>query len=155
MLEEIELDINNNRLFISKRLNEEGQKNYPSLLKEAVKNGDEESLELNLVQSLFFNTHETIQNGQVKSIPRNASKLLCQSEFNRFYIRGICRRAQNERIDQVEIYRGRESSQKRPESEAKIGTFLDATALLEDLRSSIGKEPKLLPEINSGLTVKI
>ena len=57
--------------------------------------------------------------------------------------------------DEIEIYRGRESSLRRTESEMLIGTNLNAVDLLEDLRNSIGITPKLFPEINSGLTVKL
>jgi hypothetical protein len=57
-------------------------------------------------------------------------------------------------IETVEIYRARESSWSRPESEMKIGTKINAIELLNDLRGSVGEEPKILPEVNSGLSVK-
>lgn len=68
-------------------------------------------------------------------MPKNAAIILAQSEFNRFYIRGLCLRAINENIDTLKIYRARESSQKRPKSEAKIGTCINARELLEDIRT--------------------
>jgi len=37
----------------------------------------------------------------------------------------------------------------------KIGNRINAKALLEDLRKTIGKESTILPEINSGLSVHI
>ncbi|MGX5683401.1 hypothetical protein ACWKWW_02475 [Chryseobacterium cucumeris] len=121
---------------------------------QSVKLGDEESFEILLKFPNFFNETE-IKNGKQSKVPKNASTLLCQSEFNRYYIRGLCLKALKDKIESVEIYRGRQSSFVRPESEVQIGKKLDPLELLEDLRNSIGKQPKLFPEINSGLTIKI
>ncbi|MEC5171543.1 hypothetical protein [Chryseobacterium nepalense] len=153
MMEEINYDIKNNNLFISERLNENGKKNYLSFLLQSVANGTEESFII-LLSKENFNESE-MANGIIKKVPNNASTLLCQSEFNRYYVRALCLRALNQGLEKVEIYRARESSKARPESEAKIGSFLDSSELLSDLRNSIGKAPKLFPDINSGLSVKI
>lgn len=154
MLDEINSDINNGKLYLSNRLNQNGKDNYPKYLLEAVRSGNEETFTSSLIQGDSFNETEIVQ-GKSKKIPNNAASLLCQSEFNRYYIRAICLRALNENQEEIEIYRGRESSWARPESEMLIGTNLNASDLLEDLRNSIGISPKLFPEINSGLTVKI
>jgi len=154
MLNEINSDISSNKLYLSNRLNQNGKDKYSNYLIESVKNGNEETFTNLLVQGNNFNETELIQ-GKSKKVPSNAATLLCQSEFNRYYIRAICLRALNQDQNEIEIYRGRESSWARPESELLIGTSLNATDLLEDLRNSIGISPKLFPEINSGLTVKI
>ncbi len=154
MLSEIQTDIENGELYKSERLNQIGQKNYESYLLKSVSQGDEEMLENHLDIRTHFNSTYLRQGKPVK-MPSNASKLLSQSEFNRFYIRAICLKAMNKNKELVEIYRARESSWTRPESEAKIGTFISANELLDDLRSSIGREPKLFPDINSGLSVKL
>ncbi|WP_334125407.1 hypothetical protein [Empedobacter brevis] len=154
MLDEINSDINNDKLYLSNRLSQNGKENYQPFLLESVKNGNEDTFTNLLAQGDNFNETEIVQ-GKSKKVPSNAASLLCQSEFNRYYIRAICLRAINQNQDEVEIYRGRVSSWARPESEMLIGTSLNATDLLEDLRSSIGSSPKLFPEINSGLTVKI
>jgi hypothetical protein len=154
MLSEIKNDINDENLYISERLNEDGQENYESYLIKSVKSGDEETLEELLDINSHFNATYLRQGNPVK-MPSNASKLLSQSEFNRYYIRAICLKAIKNDIEFVEIYRARESSWTRPESEAKIGNKISAKELLNDLRNSIGTEPKLFPEINSGLSIKI
>lgn len=153
MLSEIQNDIEQEKLYISQRLNETGQERYESYLIESITTGDEEMLENMLDIHTHFNSTYLRQDKTVK-MPSNASKLLSQSEFNRYYIRALCLRAINEDHNSVEIYRARESSWTRPESEAKIGTFIGAQELLDDLRTSIGTEPKLFPGINSGLSVK-
>lgn len=154
MLSEIDNDIKTDNFFISERLNDTGKANYATFLNDAVNNSDEEALEANLDFATHFNATSMRQGKPVKT-PSNASTLLCQSEFNRYYIRAVCVYAIANNIDEVEIYRARESSWSRPESEAKIGTKISAQDLLEDLRSSVGTEPMLLPEVNSGLSVKI
>ncbi|MGE0018326.1 MAG: hypothetical protein AB7S72_01560 [Draconibacterium sp.] len=154
MLSEIHSDIEHRKLYESERLNETGRKNYQSYLIKSVTEGDEVLLENLLEINTHFNQTYFRVDKHVK-MPSNASTLLSQSEFNRFYIRAICLRAITDGINNVQIYRARESSWARPESEAKIGTLVSAKELLEDLRNSIGTEPKLFPEINSGLSVKI
>lgn len=152
IISEIERDIDNETLYISSRLTEEGQTLYFNLLKEAVINEDDSSF----TDSLMDLIKETeIVNDKVKKVPKNAASLIAQSEFNRFYIRGVCLEAINSGIEKVIIYRGRESSWARSSSEEKIGQEIDPRNLLEDLRMSIGKSPDILPEINSGLTVKL
>jgi hypothetical protein len=153
MLAEIQMDIDNNNLFISTRLNEKGRLYYQEYLMTSVTSGDEESFEKLLDIVDHFNP-TFLRQEKVVRMPSNASTLVCQSEFCRFYIRALCLKAISNSVDTVEIYRARESSYVRPDSEAKIGTFLYAKDLLEDLRNSIGVEPKLFPEINSGLCIK-
>lgn len=154
MLSEIQSDIDQQRLFLSERLNETGQNTYEAYLVKSVSEGDESMLENLLDINTHFNPTYLRQGNPVK-MPSNASTLLSQSEFNRFYIRAICLRAIENGIESVQVYRARESSWSRPESEAKIGSSISAKELLEDLRDSIGKEPKLFPDINSGLSIKL
>ncbi|MFS4428571.1 hypothetical protein [Chryseobacterium sp. S90] len=154
MLDEINLDVERDVFFLSERLNEYGKSVYEDFLIKSVKEGDEEGFEALLEFPKFFNGTE-IKNSKQSKVPKNASTLICQSEFNRYYIRGVCLKAIKDGVESVEIYRGRQSSFVRPESELQIGKKLDPRELLEDLRNSIGKQPKLFPEINSGLTIMI
>jgi hypothetical protein len=153
ILSEIEYDGDRDKLFLSTRLNDLGIEKYKNYLIQSATSGDEEIFENLLDISTHFNP-TYLRIGKPVKMPTNASTLLCQSEFNRYYVRALCRKAINDKIENLEIYRARESSFKRPESELKIGTLLSVAELLEDLRSSIGEEPKLFPDINSGLCVK-
>lgn len=65
-----------------------------------------------------------------------ACEQLAEGEFNRYYLRGLCCRALEDGISSLLVYRGKEVRQPRPESEAKIGTFIDAQRLLETLRAN-------------------
>jgi hypothetical protein len=78
-------------------------------------------------------------------------------EFNLFYVRGLCRRALNESIPALVIYRAKEVCEPRPGSEEMIGSRIDPAATLDDLRNANGAEPKLgfPPGPNSGLSAKL
>jgi hypothetical protein len=82
---------------------------------------------------------------------------MAEGEFNRFYVRGLCRRALAEGIERLEVYRAKEVSEPRPESWNKIGNLMDPQAVLIDVRVSIGVETALgMPQgPNSGLTLRI
>ena len=152
MLKELDHDIENSKLYISDRLTPMGKNNYADVFRNAIDGGDESTF----TDSLRKYIKETeIKQGKSRKVPTNAATLLAQSEFNRYYIRAVCLEALATGRNNVEVYRARESSRARPESEAKIGSNLNADALLADLRSSTGSQPQILPEVNSGLSVKL
>lgn len=159
MLEEVEFDASESVLYVSPRLNPSGQQGYEQLLKEAIREYDDAWLTEELRSGDYFNPslqRQTQKGTSTQKMPKNAPDTLAEGEFNRFYIRGLCRRAIEEGTPEVEVYRGRESSRPRSESEALIGKRLSANALLEDLRLSVGVTPALLPPgPNSGLTVRL
>jgi hypothetical protein len=154
MLAEMNSDVEAGRFYISPRLNNYGVEAYPALMTNAIREGDASTLQMRLKAGIFFNP-TYLRQGKAVKMPSNAAQLLAQNEFNRFYIRAVCLKAIANDIEMVEIYRARESSWARPESEMRIGVKIKATDLLEDLRKSVGEEPSLLPEINSGLSVKL
>jgi hypothetical protein len=87
----------------------------------------------------------------------NAHEMLGEGEFNRFYIRGLCLRAIEDGIPDVEVYRAKPVDSPRPESQALIGQRIKAEALLQDLRARTNVEPALgcPPGPNSGLSVRL
>lgn len=89
-------------------------------------------------------------------VPYTAADTLAEGEFNRFYARGLCAHIIASGGTEVEVYRGKEAQNPRPESQAMIGLRLPAYTLLDDLRISQGVEPALglPPGPNSGLTVR-
>lgn len=161
MLEEVELDITADRLYVSSRLSPQGVADYPSLLKQAVTSGNETTLAAALRSSGRLNrTLERKKPGggvTTVAMPVNAPETLAEGEFNRFYVRGLCRRALAEGLREVVVYRAKEVANPRPESQMKIGTKLSAQALLDDLRRNPGVDTALgLPSgPNSGLSVKL
>lgn len=161
MLDELEYDLANNNLYVSPRLNEQGQKDYVKLLREVIQNGDDTTLAVSLRSKNRIKVYEerVSRTGKVITarVPITAADTLAEGEFNRFYARGLCRRAIKDKISGLEIYRAKVVQEPRPDSEAKIGKRVDANALLDDLRAHPGVEPALglPPGPNSGLSVKL
>ena len=149
MSEELKSDVAGNRLYISERLNTEGEQTWPALLGYAITVHDDAWLAREI-------KHRGLLKSQPK-LPMNAPYTLAEAEFNRFYIRGLCARAQKDGIAHVEVYRARPSDNPRPESELIIGKRLDPSALLHDLRAAADVDTALgiPPGSNSGLSVFI
>ena len=158
MEKEMNLDLTQGRLYLSRRLNESGRNTYPSLLQSAIKAGNERTLATTLV-SKFFNIKEvrTIKNVPISAtVPITANKTLAEGEFNRFYMRGLCVRAIEENRS-LKVYRAKQVNNPRIESEQMMGKDIDPKALLEDLRTNIGIDtfPGLPKGPNSGLSVEL
>jgi hypothetical protein len=161
MVKEIDQDITATRLYMSPRLNELGHTQYPALLKEAAQNHDDTWFAGQIRAKGLLKIKEsrrTPSGGTTTAkVPVTAPDTLAEGEFNRFYCRAVCLRAIDEGKHSVRVYRAKHVDNPRPESEAKIGTMVDAKKLLEDLRTSQGVEPALSipPGPNSGLTVQL
>ena len=77
------------------------------------------------------------------TIPPTAPDTMAEGEFNSFYVRGLCRRAIEDEITGLIVYRAKAVANPRPGSEEKIGTVVDPVAVLADLRERRGVEPAL------------
>lgn len=159
MLEEFFLDMEKNSLYKSNRLNDAGIVRYPEVLRIAISEGDEASLARQLQSGLLKSIEQRRKptGGYTTArVPSNAHEMLAEGEFNRFYIRALCRRAIEEGTSLI-IYRAKAVNNPRVESEAKIGYKVDPNKLLEDLRTNIGVDTALgIPAgPNSGLSVRL
>lgn len=160
MISEIQKDIDAGKIYISERLSSLGRLLYPKVLLEAATNSNLEWF----VESFGmenFNSHEHKKKPKggftLASIPSNANVTLCEGEFNRYYIRGVCLKALEMGKDLVTAYRARHSTNPRSESIALEGRGIDAKRLLENLRANPGVDTAmgLPPGPNSGMSVKI
>lgn len=160
MVRELERDQQNGTLYISPRLTADGAQAWPQILREAMERHEDDWIAQTLRKRGFMRTEE--QRAKPKGgfttakVPHTAPDTLAEGEFNRFYARGLCVHVLNSGGTEVEVYRGKEVANPRPESEAMIGRRLPAQQLLEDLRNSPGVEPALglPPGPNSGLTIR-
>ncbi|MFO1169617.1 MAG: hypothetical protein U1E49_01460 [Hyphomicrobiaceae bacterium] len=159
MAAEIEADTKAGTLYISNYLSPRGAGEWPGLLLKAAQEHNDDWLAQQLAGGgrLLQEVEKRKPKGgtTIASVPVTAPSTLAEGEFNRYYVRALCLRA-NEGSKVVEVYRARASEQPRPESEALIGKRLPATDLLEDLRKSPGVEASLgLARPNSGLSVRL
>jgi alpha-galactosidase/6-phospho-beta-glucosidase family protein len=160
MKEELELDLEKENLYISKRLNDKGKDIYPTLLKRAIECGTEATLAEQIRSNNLLNTTYRRKNASGYSdvkMPKNAAETLADGEFSRFYARAICLRAIRENKKEVRVYRAKNSVVLRKKSESKIGMKVNAEELIEDLRNNVGRETFLgIPNgPNSGLSVEL
>jgi hypothetical protein len=161
MLEEIDMAVGDGSIYVSSYLSEQGRNDWSKLLSGAAENGSDDSLADELRRNGRLN--QTAQRKKPTGgyttvrVPVTAAETMAEGEFNRFYVRGLCRYAITSGIPQLEVYRAKAVEVPRPGSEEKIGTFVDPATILEDLRKSPGVEPALgmPPGPNSGLTLKI
>ena len=162
MLEEVKHDVASDAIYISNLLNPHGVAAYVPLLIEAARDHDEVWLTFSLPLAEMFNPSHPRRNPKTGisspvTMPINAPERLAEGEFNRFYIRALCRRAIDDGIPQLEIYRAKAVMNARSASQAKIGTFVSPEPLLNDLRTNVGVDTALglPPGPNSGLSAKL
>ncbi|HLF75026.1 MAG TPA: hypothetical protein VI524_11805 [Anaerolineales bacterium] len=162
MLDEMEYDSAHNQLHISPFLSGQGQRDYANLLREALESGSDETLAQSLREHRRILRTLPRRNPKggysISATPENAAQVLAESEFNRYYIRALARRAIEDGIQELVVYRAKPVANPRPESEAKVETTVPPEELLEDLRSHPGDEPPVLgvpAGPNSGLSVRL
>jgi hypothetical protein len=161
MLAEIHHSILSNTLYISPRLSETGRRDYSVLLEEAAEKHDEDWLADRLSENGRLNASEQRRKPTggytIAKVPSNANQTLGAGEFNRFYARGLCQRAISNAIPSLIVYRAKEVSRPRPDSERLVGTSISPKALLDDLRSTDQEADTLLGigNPNSGLSVRL
>jgi hypothetical protein len=154
MVEEISHDRLHGTLYISKRLTPVGAANYGQHLEDAARMGDELTLAAQLRQPGQLRELEPRGMGLAR-VPHNAAEVLAEGEFNRFYIRALCRRAIEDGVDELIVFRSKPVENPRPHSLAKVGSAVGPHRLLTDLRTHPGTDTALglPPGPGSGLSV--
>ena len=146
MTSELDLDItqHGSPYAGSGTLTPKGEADYPDLLRSAIASGSE----VDLVASLRRDGRESPDRVD------NALRL-GRSEFNRYYIRAICRRATAHGTTEVVVYRARESESHRSGSDELVGTTQSAPRILASVRASQGGDAATgIGRVNSGITVR-
>jgi hypothetical protein len=162
MLEEIALDAQNESFYLSSYLSQTGQGDWQEILTEAVVSGTDDSFAITLRQRGRLNQFAQRRRPRgagytTYRVPVTAHETLAEGEFNRYFVRGLCRRAIAEGIARLEVYRAKEVEVPRAESREKIGLLMDPEVVLIDVRASVGVDTALgMPQgPNSGLTLRI
>ena len=161
MVEEIEYDAAREAIYYSSYLTQRAQANWADYLLEAAREGTDDSLAAVLARNSSFNATTVRHSSKGKlvtaSVPYNAAEVLAESEFNRFYVRGLSRRAIDENIPRLQVYRAKAVFQPRSESQRLIGLLCDPQTLLIDVRASVGVETAfgIPPGPGSGISVRI
>jgi hypothetical protein len=158
MLEELEMSVADNVVYISNYLSDGGKADWLNLLRTACANGSDITLGDALRQNgrLLKRTMRRKPKGGFTEVdvPYTAHETLAEGQFNRLYIRAICRCAIATGQQTVLVYRAAERETERPASIALIDTEVDAAELLAKLRKALDFNSGF-PEPNTGLCVKI
>lgn len=161
MISEVDDDVAANKLYMSSRFSVVGKTSYEALLRQAITSHSDAWLVDQLRNGGCFNSYEQKKKPKggytMAAVPVTAPETFAEGEFNRYYARAVCLRAVAEGRPNVEVYRGKQVTSPRLQSEALIGRRFDAVSLLNDLRTSQGVEPGLglPPGPNSGLTIRL
>ena len=161
MLDEMEHDLARHELHISSVLSNQGLHDYVGLLREAILFGDEETLAARLRArgriARTLNRRRPQGGFSIARVAYTAAETLAEGEFNRYYIRAVCRRAIEDGLSHVVVYRAKPVREPRPESAATVERELPARELLHDLRAHAGEPTEFgVPGgPNSGLSVRL
>ena len=161
MDEEIAMAVADSSIYLSPWLTDVGKADWPVMLKQAAANGSDVTLAAEITRN--GRLHRTAQRKKptggftTYTVPVTAPDTMAEGEFNRFYVRALCRRAIDDGITGLVVYRAKAVETPRRGSEERIGSAVEPRALLHDLRTSPGVEPSLglPPGPNSGLSVKL
>jgi hypothetical protein len=158
-LAELDQDLASGDFHVSERLRPTAIAEYQRLLRDAVRYYDDRWLEEHASDLLVdFEHRRTRSGGQTTAkLPEMATRMLAEGDFNRYYMRGVARRAIEEGRQVVEAYRARFSLEPRVESAELEGRRLSATDVLNHLRGQTTGDPAVsaLGRPNSGLSVRL
>jgi hypothetical protein len=149
MVEEIEHSIGRHELYRYKEFTDDGWKDYPEVLIKAAKEGDDDFLSVTLYHSNCF---------RLDSL-RESYSIFAEAEFNRIYIRALCRRAIDEN-KRLQVYMAKPTEETK-EDDLKLGQFIKPEQLLMLLRDQESRGTSIeeilgiqLPP-NSGISVRL
>lgn len=159
MLEAIQEAELNNNIYFSPRFNDAGKQLWLSLLKEAARDHNEHWLAYQLEENETMTGVEVAAKPtggySIRHVPHTAATTQAESQFNRFYILGLAKRARAEGIPHLEVYRAKERGEPRPDSEALVGKHIPIEEIEAELKETITGFGSRLARPNSGLSVKL
>lgn len=153
MVAEIQADIARDELYYSKFLTPEGRQQWQTLLVEAAQHHDEAWLaeQLRGDDVAFPQISSTDSRGYNRTL-KFQPETLADSEFNRYYIRGLCLYAMERHVPYIITYRAKEVH--HPLS--PVDTQIAPHDLLEDLRTHKEQTELGVPSNpNSGISVML
>lgn len=150
MTEEVRYDIDRKSLHLSEKLNAKGKDNYANLLLSAVENDSDAKFANDLEKYIsdFYAAKSKGLFGRSHAKQPSAAQTLAETEFNRYYIRALCRLAIELGSCKLQIYRAKESSVRTSETERLVGQIVNPILILRNLREN--KEPDAALGLASG-----
>jgi hypothetical protein len=171
MLMELDEDVREGRMVVSPLLTERGRGEYADLLAEALRHHDPYWLasELRSGGRMAIAVEDAdVQKLPPEELPVFEPDVLAEGDFNRYYVRGMCRRALDEGIEELKIvkltkgphahfvFQAGDLPKEEREREMDVADRVEPRWLLEKLRQDPEAEMDTgIPgEPGSGLTVE-
>jgi len=122
MLKEFDAEWDRGNPFLPKSITETGKAAFRSIMTEAIKNGNEITLTQDLAKPDYWQSHYLRRDGTPVSInPQKKAEMVARTEFNTWYVRGLCKRLMEEGIKECQVYRADSAYQPRGECLAYEG----------------------------------
>jgi hypothetical protein len=145
MLKEFEKEQLSSNTYQPKVLSKMGQSNFPNLVREAIKSGNEETLISSLSDPTYWNPTETYtRDGVVRERRINvkqAAERLGLTEFNTWYVHGLAKRFMDEGVIQCQVYRGAMPKWEPAECSVHEGKILPVKEIYDGHRARYWPEP--------------
>jgi hypothetical protein len=143
---ELAVELANPPIYFGRVLTAAGRDSFHGLLDAALASGTEETLELALNDQAFWNpTEEWYRNG-VRQRPRQvnvaaSAKRLAITEFNTWYVRGLCRVLLDEGVEVCQVYRAAAAFEPRGECLQHDGQTYSVLDIYNGHRARYWPEP--------------
>jgi hypothetical protein len=154
MLTEYDMDSASGRVYVCKRLRDEGRRTFPALLRQAIAQHDDAWLSGQLRELLLLTTYSgTGPLGVGEQVP----EIIAEGEFNRYYMRGVCARAVDEGVEQVQVYRAKVVATRKASLLEHIGQFVSPATILAEFHSAHRSDPALASPFgaDTGLSMRL
>lgn len=145
MLEEFEEEELQGNPYRAKRLSAIGSTEFPGLMRQAIRSGNEVTLIRSLLSSQYWYPTEPYNRSgmthQRKVNTPQAAELLGLTEFNTWYVRGLAKRLMEEGITQCQVYRASEPKWERGECTEHEGKIFPIIEIYNGHRAKYWPEP--------------
>lgn len=139
MLEEFKKEENSGNPYRSTTLSQEGLSQFPTLMEESIRTGNEVTLWHALSKPNFWKSSipRRTKSGitSVSVNPLDAAKRLALTEFNTWYVRGLARRLQEEDNEKCQVYRAEPAIEPRCECKIYENQILDVKKIYDGHRA--------------------
>lgn len=138
MLEEFEIEQRSSNPYFSPLLTKIGRREFVSLMRKAIRSGDEQQLVSSLARATYWD--DTNRRGSVVNV-RHAAEQLAVSEFNTWYVRGLAKRLLDEGVTECQVYRAEDPRAERGECRQYEGRILPVEDVYGGHRARYWPEP--------------
>jgi hypothetical protein len=145
MLSEFESEQSGGNPYPPRALSPQGLVAFPNLMREAIRNGNEETLKASLSVASYWNSTETYVRDGVTRERRldvdQAAERLALTEFNTWYVRGLARRLMDEGVAKCQAYRAAMPKWEPGECQAHEGQVFSVAQMYDGHRAKYWPEP--------------